>query len=162
MSGKCDFDVKITSSAKLWNNYRNFQYKSLGARNFSPTWWGTNFLVVKYSSLRGFWPLGNNNRSIFIWGFLKDDILACVETWDLVIELWYLGAFWLLLEDFFWRLYFCMVKYLNFYDSSFALRYFFNVNGKATMWHTPYLFITLVDAMYLFDSKWVYIYVCET
>jgi len=26
-------------------------------------------------------PLGNNNRSIFIWGFLKDDILACVETW---------------------------------------------------------------------------------
>jgi hypothetical protein len=28
----------------------------------------------------GFWPLGS--RSIFIWGFLKDDILACVETWD--------------------------------------------------------------------------------
>jgi hypothetical protein len=25
----------------------------------------------------GFWPLGN--RSIFIKGFLKDDILACVE-----------------------------------------------------------------------------------
>jgi hypothetical protein len=24
----------------------------------------------------------NNNRPIFIWGFSKDDILACVETWD--------------------------------------------------------------------------------
>jgi hypothetical protein len=31
------------------------------------------------SSLRDFdKPLGN--RSILIWGFLKDDILACVET----------------------------------------------------------------------------------
>jgi hypothetical protein len=27
-----------------------------------------------------FGPLGN--KSIFIWGFLKDDILACIETWD--------------------------------------------------------------------------------
>jgi hypothetical protein len=34
-----------------------------------------------YSSLRDFGPL-HNNRSIFIWGCLKDDILACVETWD--------------------------------------------------------------------------------
>ncbi len=44
--------------------------------------------IIEYSSLRDFYrPLGNNNnnnnRSIFIWGFLKDDILACViETWD--------------------------------------------------------------------------------
>jgi hypothetical protein len=33
-----------------------------------------------------FGPLGNNNnnnRSIFLYErFLKDDILACVETWD--------------------------------------------------------------------------------
>jgi hypothetical protein len=29
--------------------------------------------------LNGFWPLGNNS-SIFIRGFLKDGILACVET----------------------------------------------------------------------------------
>jgi hypothetical protein len=34
--------------------------------------------VIEYSRLRDFWPLGN--RSIFIGGFLKDDILACVET----------------------------------------------------------------------------------
>jgi hypothetical protein len=27
----------------------------------------------------GFWPLGSSRS---IWGFLKDDILACVETWD--------------------------------------------------------------------------------
>ncbi len=32
-------------------------------------------------SIRDFGPWCNN-RSIFIWGFLKDDILACVETWD--------------------------------------------------------------------------------
>jgi hypothetical protein len=37
--------------------------------------------ITEYSSLRDFGPLGNN-RSIFIWGFLKDDILACVETWE--------------------------------------------------------------------------------
>jgi hypothetical protein len=37
------------------------------------------FITIEYSSLRDFGPLGNN-RSIFILGFLKDDILACVET----------------------------------------------------------------------------------
>ncbi len=38
--------------------------------------------IIEYSSLRDFYrPLGNNNnRSIFISWFLKDDILACVET----------------------------------------------------------------------------------
>jgi len=34
--------------------------------------------IIEYSSLRDF----GGNRSIFMWGFLKDDILACVETWD--------------------------------------------------------------------------------
>jgi len=34
--------------------------------------------IKEYNSLRGFWPLGNG--SIFIRGFLKDDVLACVET----------------------------------------------------------------------------------
>jgi hypothetical protein len=34
--------------------------------------------IIEYNSLRDFSPLGN--RSIFIWEFLKDDILACVET----------------------------------------------------------------------------------
>jgi len=37
--------------------------------------------IIEYSSLRDFYrPLlgNNNNRSIFIPGFLKDDILACI------------------------------------------------------------------------------------
>jgi hypothetical protein len=46
----------------------------------------------------------------------------------LVIELWYLEGFWFLLEDFFWKFYFCMVKYLNFHNSSFAFKILFNVN----------------------------------
>jgi hypothetical protein len=37
--------------------------------------------IIEYSSFKVFWPLGNRSISI-IWGFLKDDILACVETWD--------------------------------------------------------------------------------
>jgi hypothetical protein len=36
--------------------------------------------IIEYPSLRDFGPYVI--RSIFIWGFLKDDILACVETWD--------------------------------------------------------------------------------
>jgi hypothetical protein len=48
--------------------------------------------------------------------------------------------FWLLLKfeisydilkEFFEDYIFARVKYLNFHNSSFALRYFFNVNGKA-------------------------------
>jgi hypothetical protein len=35
---------------------------------------------IEYSSLRDFGP--KVNRSIFISGFSKDDILACVETGD--------------------------------------------------------------------------------
>jgi hypothetical protein len=47
------------------------------------------FIIEYSSSLRDFYrPLGyNNNRSIFIWGFLKDDILGCVWNLRLVIEL---------------------------------------------------------------------------
>jgi hypothetical protein len=37
--------------------------------------------IIEYSSLRDFYgPLGN--MSIFTWGFFKNDILVCVETWD--------------------------------------------------------------------------------
>jgi hypothetical protein len=35
--------------------------------------------IIEYSSLRDFYrPLPGNNRSIFIWGFLKDDIFWLV------------------------------------------------------------------------------------
>jgi hypothetical protein len=62
---------------------------------FSAMWWKHSYLlafayqgkdiivfrfIIEYSSLRDFGPLGNI-RSIFIWGFLKDDMLARVETW---------------------------------------------------------------------------------
>jgi len=43
--------------------------------------------IIEYSSLRDFYGPLRNNRSIFIQGFLKDDILACVENLRLVIEL---------------------------------------------------------------------------
>jgi len=36
--------------------------------------------IIEYSSLRDFYRPLCNNKSIFIQGFLKDDILACVET----------------------------------------------------------------------------------
>ncbi len=50
-------------------------------------------------------------------------------------------GFGFLLEDFFFlRLYFCIGKYLYFHNSSFALRYLFNVNGKATRCDTPLVF----------------------
>jgi hypothetical protein len=46
----------------------------------------------------------------------------------------YLEGFWFLLEDFLkLGIFFCMVKYLSLHNSSFALRSFFNVNGKATV-----------------------------
>jgi hypothetical protein len=75
-----------------------------------------------YSSLNGFWPL--SNRSIFIWGFLKDDILACVEIWDsyrVIISWRILVSFRGFFEDYV----FAWWKYLSFHDSSSsALRYF--------------------------------------
>jgi hypothetical protein len=49
-------------------------------------------------------------------------------------------VFWRILvsfEECFWRLCFCMVKYLNFQNSSFCLKTLLNVNGNATVWHTP-------------------------
>ncbi len=36
--------------------------------------------IIENNSSKRFWPLGS--KSVFIQGFLKDDILACVETWD--------------------------------------------------------------------------------
>jgi hypothetical protein len=58
----------------------------------------------------------------------------------------YVEGFWFLLEDFFEDYIFAMVKYLNFHNSSFALRYLFNVNGKATVWDTPCFVCLFVTA----------------
>jgi hypothetical protein len=55
----------------------------------------------------------------------------------------------------FWRLCFGMVKYLSFHNSSFALRYIFNVNGKATMWHIPcWIWEENVETQYLMHEVW--------
>ncbi len=49
----------------------------------------------------------------------------------LVIISWRIfGFFWRI----FWRFYFCMVKYLSFHNSCFALRCFLKVNGKGLIW----------------------------
>jgi hypothetical protein len=50
--------------------------------SFARKYWCLDSFIIEYSSLRDFYrPLGNNNRSISIRGFLKDDsFLACVET----------------------------------------------------------------------------------
>jgi hypothetical protein len=57
-------------SEEIWLALLAFQGKDIMFR-----------FIIEYSSLKDFGPLGNN-RSIFIRGFLKDDILACVETWE--------------------------------------------------------------------------------
>jgi len=63
--------LQIMLSAK-WGNFIGLAYqgKDIVFR-----------FIIEYSSLVEIGPLGNN-RYIFIWGFLKDDILACVETWE--------------------------------------------------------------------------------
>jgi len=61
------------------------------------------------------------------------------------IKLWYLEGFWFLLKGFFWKLYlFCMLKYLNFHNFFFAFKILFNVNGKATVWHTSHPLLLLL------------------
>ncbi len=88
-----------------------------------------------------------------MWGFLKDDIFWLV----LKLEISYNRVIiicWRILVSvrgfFFWRLvYFCMVKYLNCHNSSFALRYlFFTVNGKATNVTYPLLSMCHLVRMY--------------
>jgi hypothetical protein len=86
-------------------------------------------LIIEYSSLMDFWPLGNN-RSLFIGGFLKDYILACAETWDILKDF---GFFF---EDFL-KMIFLHGEIFEFSSFFFCLKILFNVNGKATVWHAP-------------------------
>jgi hypothetical protein len=73
--------------------------------------------IIEYSSLMDFGPLG-----IFIWGFWFWFVLLKLEISYRVIITW--RIFISFRGGVFWRLYFCMVKYLSFYNSFFALRYF--------------------------------------
>jgi hypothetical protein len=91
---------------------------------------------------------------MIIWLVLKLEI-----SYRVIIS-WY----FLLFLRMFWRFYFCMVIYLSFHNSSFALRYFFYVNGKATVWHTPCLFCFLVSkslAVYYLQKLWTFSNGCE-
>jgi len=66
-----------------------------------------------------------------------------------IFERWYFGLCWNLrlvirviiswrilvsFRGLFWRLYFCMVRYLSFHNSSFCLQMLFKVFGQALFW----------------------------
>jgi len=78
--------------------------------------------VICLFSYEDFWKM-------IFWLVLKLEI-----SYNRVIISWRILVFF---RGFFWRLYFCMVKYLSFHNSSFAFNIHFNVNGKATVWHPP-------------------------
>ncbi len=88
----------------------------------------------------------------FIWGFLKDDILACAETWDQFIEL--SGRILVSFRGFFLKIIFLHSEIFEFHNSSFALRCFINVNGKATVWHTPLFFFYYGDSLDNCNVEW--------
>ncbi len=115
------------------------------------------------------WPHFQTDKQHIKWmrasaprqGFLKDGYLGLLVFIKLEISYNRVMISWRILvyfRGFFWRLYFCLVKYLNFHNSSFALRYllFFNVNGKATVWHTPcfivFYFINVLVVSWLLCS----------
>jgi len=76
--------------------------------------------IIEYSSLRDFGPevmglfLDEDFWKMIFWLVLKLEI-----SYRVIISWKYFGFF----KRIFWRLYFCMVKYLSFHISSFALRY---------------------------------------
>jgi hypothetical protein len=71
---------------------------------------------------------------MIVWLVLKLEISynrVIIISWRI------LGVFFLK-RFFFWRVYFCKVKYLNFHNSSFCITMLFNnVNGEATKGDTP-------------------------
>jgi hypothetical protein len=91
--------------------------------------------IIEYSCLNGFCPLGN--RSIFIWGFLKMIfwlVLKLEISYRVLISWRILVSFRGLFEDY-------IFAWWNIWVSIILLfiKIVFNVNDKATMWHTPCL-----------------------
>ncbi len=77
--------------------------------------------IIEYSSLMDFGPqvvglfLYEDFQRMIFWLVLKLEIRYRVMiSWRILVPF----------RGFFLRLYFCMMKYLNFHNSSFALRYF--------------------------------------
>ncbi len=97
---------------------------------------------IEYCGLMDFGPyivglfLYEDFWKMIFWLVLKLEITYRVmRSWSILVSF----------RGFFWRLYFCMVKHLNFHNSSFALRYIlFNINDKPTVWHTQPL-VGLMD-----------------
>jgi hypothetical protein len=82
------------------------------------------------------------------WLVLKLEIIYRVMiSWKILVSF----------TTFFWRLHFCMVKYLNS-QKKICLKIFFNVNGKAIMWHTPCLIINCIFYYEFFSQKNYYIW----
>jgi hypothetical protein len=75
------------------------------------------------------------------WLVLKFEI-----SYRVIIIAWWIFGF---VEKIFGRLYFCMVKYLSFHNSSFCLKILFNVNGKATVCDTPLAIYPLSQGIFL-------------
>jgi hypothetical protein len=77
--------------------------------------------IIEYSSLRDFGP------QVIIGLFLYEDFWKMIFWLVLKLEITYRVIItWPILVSsggLFWRLYFCMLKYLSFHNSSFALRY---------------------------------------
>ncbi len=72
--------------------------------------------IIEYSSLRDFGP------QVVVGLFLYKDFWNMI--FQLVLKLKISYRVNMISWRIYWRLYFCMVKYLNFHNSSFALRYF--------------------------------------
>jgi hypothetical protein len=100
---------------------------------FNSLW---SIYIVAY--IRDFGPLGNNNRNVFYMGIyerwyfglcrnLRISYYRVMISWRIFIFIYFYLNFEFILRGFFWRLYFCMVKYFNFHNSSFALRIFFKM-----------------------------------
>jgi hypothetical protein len=51
---------------------------------FGLAYQGKDIMFRFIIELKGLWPLGGHRSIFFIWGFLKDDILAGVGTSDLL------------------------------------------------------------------------------
>ncbi len=89
-----------------------------------------DFLVF-WSVVDGEWGLFlGDSRSIFIWGFSKDDIFFGL-CWNLRLVLEWS---WRILVSF-GRI-FLKIIFLHGEIFEFSQLFFLNVNGKVTMWHT--------------------------
>jgi hypothetical protein len=111
--------------------------------------------IIEYSRLMDFGPYA---IGLFLYEFFWKMIFWLV----LKLEISYRVIIsWRILVSFFRRFFedyiFVRWNIFEFHNSSFALRYFFNVNGKATVWHTPLLKMSCKWKMICyFQIKWTY------